>query len=98
MIFITGTTGFVGKVVLEKILRSLPNFKKIYIMVRGKKGLTDQERLNEIFQSELFETYFKLYPKMRANWSLKIFPITGDLSLKGLGISEIHREVLMKEV
>jgi thioester reductase-like protein len=39
-IFITGTTGFVGKVVLEKILRSIPNFKKIYIMVRAKKGVT----------------------------------------------------------
>ncbi len=33
-IFITGTTGFVGKVVLEKILRSLANFKKIFVMVR----------------------------------------------------------------
>lgn len=33
-IFITGTTGFVGKVVLEKILRSLGNFKKIFVMVR----------------------------------------------------------------
>jgi len=33
-IFITGTTGFVGKVVLEKILRSLSNFKKIFVMVR----------------------------------------------------------------
>jgi fatty acyl-CoA reductase len=35
---------------------------------------------------------------MRANWNLKIFPIAGDLSLKRLGISEIHREVLLKEV
>ena len=39
-IFITGTTGFVGKVVLEKILRSLPDLKRIYIMVRAKKGFT----------------------------------------------------------
>ena len=41
-IFLTGTTGFVGKVVLEKILRSLSDFKKIYIMVRPKKGMTNQ--------------------------------------------------------
>lgn len=33
-IFITGTTGFVGKVVLEKILRTLCDYKKIFIMVR----------------------------------------------------------------
>jgi alcohol-forming fatty acyl-CoA reductase len=37
-IFITGTTGFVGKVVLEKIMRSLGDFKRIYLMVRPKKG------------------------------------------------------------
>lgn len=49
VIFITGTTGFVGKVVLEKILRSLPEFKMIYIMVRSKKGQTGQQRLAEIF-------------------------------------------------
>jgi fatty acyl-CoA reductase len=48
-IFITGTTGFVGKVVLEKIMRSLGNYKKIYIMVRQKKGMTDLQRLEEIF-------------------------------------------------
>ena len=48
-IFITGTTGFVGKVVLEKILRSLGNFKKIFVMVRQKKGMTDLQRLEEIF-------------------------------------------------
>jgi fatty acyl-CoA reductase len=40
-IFITGTTGFVGKVVLEKILRSLSDFKRIYIMVRPKKGMSN---------------------------------------------------------
>ena len=42
VIFITGTTGFVGKVVLEKLMRSCPEFKRIYIMVRAKKGLSNQ--------------------------------------------------------
>jgi thioester reductase-like protein len=37
-IFLTGTTGFVGKVVLEKFLRSLGDFKKLYLMVRSKKN------------------------------------------------------------
>lgn len=39
-IFLTGTTGFVGKVLLEKFLRSIPDFRKIFVMVRGKKGTT----------------------------------------------------------
>jgi len=38
VILLTGTTGFIGKVILEKIIRSVPNFKKIYVMVRPKKN------------------------------------------------------------
>jgi fatty acyl-CoA reductase len=97
-IFLTGTTGFVGKVVLEKILRSLSDFKKIYIMVRPKKGMTNQLRLQEIFRSELFETYFLQNPIMRQNWPSKVFPIAGDLTLSGLGLSAEHREILLNEV
>jgi FlaA1/EpsC-like NDP-sugar epimerase len=35
-IFITGATGFVGKVLVEKLLRSCPDIAKIYILVRGE--------------------------------------------------------------
>ena len=59
VIFLTGTTGFIGKVVLEKILRSCPDFKRIYVMVRPKKGLSNQKRLEEISESEIFDPYFK---------------------------------------
>lgn len=59
-ILLTGATGFMGKVLLEKILRSLSNFKAIYVMVRAKKTMTIQERLEqEILSSEIFETVFR---------------------------------------
>jgi len=38
VILLTGCTGFIGKVILEKIIRSAPDFKKVYIMVRPKKN------------------------------------------------------------
>ena len=44
-ILLTGTTGFVGKVVLEKVLRSLPDTGMLYIMVRDKKGMKPMERV-----------------------------------------------------
>lgn len=34
-ILMTGITGFVGKVLLEKVLRSLPESGKLYLLVRG---------------------------------------------------------------
>ena len=46
-IFLTGCTGFVGKVVLEKIIRALPNFKKLFVMIRAKKNMSLQERFEK---------------------------------------------------
>ena len=58
-IFLTGTTGFVGKVVLEKLLRSMSSLKRIYLMVRAKKSMSVQQRMLEtIFSSEVFERVY----------------------------------------
>ena len=47
-IFITGATGFVGKALLEKLLRSCHHLNKIYLLVRGKKGKTPMQRAEEL--------------------------------------------------
>ncbi|KAF0984977.1 hypothetical protein FDP41_000016 [Naegleria fowleri] len=36
-LFCTGCTGFIGKTVVEKILRCLPHVKKVYLLIRTKK-------------------------------------------------------------
>jgi fatty acyl-CoA reductase len=49
-ILLTGATGFVGKVILEKFFRSLPEIKTIYILVRPKRGVQIMDRvMKEIF-------------------------------------------------
>ncbi len=45
-IFITGTTGFVGKVLLEKILYALPNTGKIYVLIRNKVNERKKRKKN----------------------------------------------------
>lgn len=49
-IFLTGGTGFLGKIILEKLLRECPEIKKIFLILRPKKGKTAQERFNELFE------------------------------------------------
>lgn len=44
-IFITGGTGYVGKVLIEKLLRSCEGIKKIYILARMREGESEQERI-----------------------------------------------------
>ena len=54
-IFLTGCTGFVGKVVLEKIMRCCPEYRRIYVLVRPKRGVAPLERVHkDIFSSECF--------------------------------------------
>ena len=45
-IFITGVTGFIGKVLLEKILRSFPDVAGVFVLIRSRKGLAARERLD----------------------------------------------------
>lgn len=49
-ILITGGTGFLGKVLIEKLLRCCTDLSKIYVLVRNKNGKDVHERIQEIFK------------------------------------------------
>ncbi|KAJ7975954.1 Fatty acyl-CoA reductase [Quillaja saponaria] len=54
--FITGGTGFLAKVLIEKILRTEPDVGKIYLFIKAKNREAAIERLkSEIIDAELFE-------------------------------------------
>lgn len=44
-VFMTGGTGFVGKCLIEKLLRSCPDVGTIYVLARPKKGVPAEQRL-----------------------------------------------------
>ena len=52
-VFLTGSTGFLGKVVLEKLLRSCSRVNKIYLLVRTKKEMTPQQRIDGMLSSKV---------------------------------------------
>jgi len=52
-IFITGATGFLGKILVEKLLRSCPDLKCLYLLIRHKKGKDSQERLEDVLESQV---------------------------------------------
>lgn len=47
-VFITGGSGYVGKVLIEKLLRSCPRIKTVYVLLREKKNKSLTERIHEL--------------------------------------------------
>ncbi|KAH8234315.1 hypothetical protein KR038_007255 [Drosophila bunnanda] len=83
-VFITGGTGFMGKVLVEKLLRSCPDIRNIYLLIRPKRGQEVSARLTELLNAPLFESLRQEKPKELS----KVIPISGDITSEELGISE----------
>lgn len=49
-ILVTGASGFLGKVLVEKLLYSTPELKNIYLLIRPQGGLSPKKRLDKILQ------------------------------------------------
>ena len=47
-VLVTGATGFVGKVLVEKLLRSCPAIDTVYLLIRVKKGVGADQRLQQL--------------------------------------------------
>jgi fatty acyl-CoA reductase len=52
-VLVTGGTGFVGKVLIEKLLRCCPGIDTVYVMVRTRRGKSPSERWSEIAKMEV---------------------------------------------
>lgn len=82
-ILITGGTGFIGKLLIEKLLFSCDNLNRIYCLIREKNGHNADERLNEITSCKVFDKLRKKDPNFRDRLS----PISGNILEKDLNIS-----------
>jgi len=95
ILFVTGGTGFMGKVLIEKLLRTCPSVNKVYALIRPKKGKDPQDRLRIVFSNPLFD----LLKKTRGEEILKkVIAIPGDVMELNLGISQEDRFRLTEEV
>ncbi|XP_037505453.1 fatty acyl-CoA reductase 1-like [Rhipicephalus sanguineus] len=94
VVFITGGTGFIGKVLLEKLLRSCPGLKRVYLLVRSKRGESPQSRLEKMFDSKMFEHLKQEQPDALK----KVTALAGDLTEPKLGLSAFDQATLVDSV
>ncbi|XP_069479707.1 fatty acyl-CoA reductase 1 isoform X4 [Ambystoma mexicanum] len=90
-VLITGATGFMGKVLLEKLLRSCPNVKAVYVLVRPKDEQKPPERVAEMMNCKLFDRLRAEHPECAE----KVIPISSELTQPQLDLSLEDQELLI---
>jgi fatty acyl-CoA reductase len=89
-VFLTGVTGFVGKVVLEELLRRSNelNIDKVYVLIRqGKNRKTGEKILaTERFEKEVLSS--ECFNNLPSDYKKHITVVQGDLSVNELGVEK----------
>uniref|UniRef100_A0A8C1X1B7 Fatty acyl-CoA reductase n=1 Tax=Cyprinus carpio TaxID=7962 RepID=A0A8C1X1B7_CYPCA len=90
-VLITGATGFMGKVLLEKLLRSCPGVKAAYVLVRPKAGQGPNARIADMINCKLFDRLREEQP----DFAEKIIAVKSDLTQPDLDLSIEDQETLI---
>jgi fatty acyl-CoA reductase len=99
-ILLTGGTGFLGTALIEKILRSLPDLGRLYLLVRPSRGKSAVERFErDVLGAPAFRGLReKLGDDFEERVSKKVRVLEGDVHAPSLGLggedlTELAREV-----
>ncbi|KDO70939.1 hypothetical protein CISIN_1g047226mg, partial [Citrus sinensis] len=91
---------FLFSVLIEKILRTVPEVGKIFLLIKAESEEAASERLkNEVINAELFkciqQTYGECYHDFMLN---KLVPVIGNISESNLGLEGDLATVIANEV
>jgi fatty acyl-CoA reductase len=99
-ILLTGGTGFLGTALIEKIVRSLPDLGRLYLLVRPSRGKSAVERFErDVLGAPAFRGLReKLGDDFEERVSKKVRVLEGDVHAPSLGLggedlTELAREV-----
>lgn len=87
-VLITGVTGFLGKSIVEKLLRQVSDIGQIYLLIRKGQSESAEIRCEEdVFSSSIFDV---LRDERGAGfWKEKVTVVDGELTQRRLGMSQL---------
>ncbi|KAK7872742.1 hypothetical protein R5R35_011875 [Gryllus longicercus] len=93
-VLLTGGSGFLGRVLLEKLLFYCPDIDTVYVLLRPRKGLSVQERLQKMLDVPLFDRVRAQRPEALG----RLQAVEGDTARPGLALAEADARVLAERV
>ncbi|KAH9779748.1 Fatty acyl-CoA reductase 3 [Citrus sinensis] len=96
-ILVTGATGFLAKIFVEKILRIQPNLKKLYLLIRAGDDKSAKQRM---FQKDLFRVLRDTWGDSLDCFILeKVVAVPGDILYEDLGIKDSNlKEEMYRQI
>ncbi|CAK9319385.1 unnamed protein product [Citrullus colocynthis] len=98
--FITGATGFLAKVLIEKMLRTAPDVGKIFVLIKAKDEEAAAERLKkDIINAELFKCLRQIHGKYYMSFMMsKLIPVVGNVCESDVGLHVDFAHLIANEV
>src|SRR3954467_2925032 len=85
-IAITGTTGFLGTALLERLLRAVPDCQIVLLLRAGRRSTVQQRANREIFRNDAFDVLrAQLGEAFDATIADRVTVVSGDVGRDGLG-------------
>ncbi|VAI00667.1 unnamed protein product [Triticum turgidum subsp. durum] len=100
-ILVTGSTGFLGKLMVEKILRVQPDVKKLYLLVRAPDVASAEQRiLTQVLGKDLFNTLREKHGLAGFQKLIKekIVPLAGDVGSHNFRLDNSRADDLCEEI
>ncbi|GBF91008.1 hypothetical protein Rsub_03863 [Raphidocelis subcapitata] len=89
-VLLTGASGYIGSLVLEKLLRST-TVGRVYVLLRSRRGVAPAERLAKLLTGPLFHL-------LDETQTARVTAVAGDILEPGLGLSEEDEATLVANV
>eukprot|EP00250_Pteridium_aquilinum_P010169 c19192_g1_i1 orf=172-2352(+) len=99
-LFITGATGFLAKVLVERVLQVQPNVGQLFLLIQAKDVHHAKKRLREeIMHCHLFKELKSFHGDSYQKFmERKLFPIVGNIATDHLGMDVQTMDVVQKQV
>ena len=95
-VLITGTTGFLGTAILERLLRAVPGCEVVLLVRPGRRTTAAQRVAREVLRNDAFD-------RLRADLGTEVYKamtdrrvsvVGGDVGTDGLGLDDAGRDAL----